>query len=106
MAIPIDEALRQIREAWPSNAACLDDLQERLTGAHLIPLVPFAGAGLSIPLSFRAWGAFLKNLAAECRKSGKVVALLAKGKYEEAAETVAQALESAIFHQAGHAHVR
>jgi hypothetical protein len=96
--VPIDEALRQIREAWPSNGNYLDDLKDRLTGAHPIPLVPFVGAGLSMPMGFPLWGDFLKGLAAECGKSGEVAALLAEGKYEEAAETVEDGMGDEIFH--------
>ena len=97
--VPIDEALRKIREAWPSNGDYLDDLKDRLTGAHPIPLVPFVGAGLSMPMGFPSWRYFLEGLAGECGKSGEVAALLAEGKYEEAAETVEQALGPTIFHR-------
>jgi len=47
--VPVDEALRTIRDAWASNGDTLDDLKERLTGAHPIPLVPFVGAGRLSP---------------------------------------------------------
>jgi hypothetical protein len=96
--VSIDEALRQIREAWPSNGDYLDDLEDRLTGAHPIPLVPFVGAGLSMPMGFPSWGDFLKGVAAECGKSGEVATLLTDGKYEEAAETVEDGLGEEIFH--------
>lgn len=45
-----DEALQQIRWTSPSNGAFLDDLKDRLTAAHPIPLLPFVGAGLSMPM--------------------------------------------------------
>ena len=65
--IQVDEALRILREAWASNGDYLDDLKERLTGSQPIPLVPFVGAGLSMPLGFPSWDGFLTRLAAECR---------------------------------------
>ena len=95
--VSIDAALKEIREAWESNGDYLDDLRDRLTGANPIPLVPFVGAGLSVPMGFPSWGGFLKGLAAECGKSTEVVALLAEGKYEEAAETVEEGLSPEIF---------
>jgi SIR2-like domain len=76
--VPVDEAQRQIGEAWYSNAHYIDDLQRRLTAAQPIPLVPFVGAGLSMPMG---------------------VALLAEGKYEEVAETVERGLGPAIFNR-------
>jgi tetratricopeptide (TPR) repeat protein len=97
--ISIDDALRQLGDAWPSNADQLDDLKQRLTAAQPIPLVPFVGAGLSMPMGFPSWVGFLKDLAAECGKSDDVLAELAEGEYEEAAETVEQGLGPAIFNK-------
>jgi tetratricopeptide (TPR) repeat protein len=97
--VPTDEALRTIRDAWPSNADFLDDLKERLTGLQPIPLVPFVGAGLSMQMGFPSWRGFLAELAAECGKSEEVAALLAEGKYEKVAETVEEGLGPEIFHQ-------
>jgi tetratricopeptide (TPR) repeat protein len=94
-----DEALTKIRQTWSSNPDYLDDLKERLTGAHPIPLVPFIGAGLSMPMGFPSWKDFLTGLAAECGTSDEVATLLAAGQYEEAAETVELALTPAIFHK-------
>src|SRR5260370_20071028 len=93
------EALQIIRDTWPSNAGNLDDLKERLTAPHAIPLVPFVGAGLSMPMGFPSWGAFLTELAAECGKSAEIAALLTADKYEEAAEAVEQGLGPAIFNK-------
>lgn len=97
--IPVEEALRKIRAAKTSNGDYLDDLRERLTGARPIPLVPFVGAGLSMPMGFPSWGEFLTLLAAECGKSEEITTLLLEGKYEEAAETVERGLGSAIFNR-------
>jgi hypothetical protein len=78
--IQVDEALRMLRETWASNGDYLDDLKEQLTGSQAIPLVPFVGAGLSMPMGFPSWGGFLTGLAAECGKSGEVAAILTEGK--------------------------
>ena len=95
--VAVDEALRAIRDASRSNGETLDDLKERLTGAQPIPLVPFVGAGLSMPMGFPSWGGFLTGLAGDCGKSVEVAALLRDGKYEEAAETVEVGLGATIF---------
>jgi tetratricopeptide (TPR) repeat protein len=97
--VPIDEALQIVRATWPSNDSFLDDLQDRLTRAHAIPLVPFIGAGLSIPMGFPSWTGFLGGLALECGKSAEVASLLVEGEYEEAAEAVERGLGEAIFHR-------
>jgi len=91
--------LAKIRETWPSNVDVLDDLKERLTAPQPIPLVPFVGAGLSMPMGFPSWGGFLTSLAAECGTSDAVAILLGEGKYEDAAETVEAALGPELFCQ-------
>ena len=96
--LPIDEALQRIRDTWPANADHLKDLEERLKGAaHPIPLLPFVGAGLSMPMGFPGWGRFLSDLAGECGKTAEVTALMATGAYEEAAELIEQSLSPTIF---------
>jgi hypothetical protein len=97
--VPIDEAVRQIRAVWPSNGDYLDDLQRRLTTVQPIPLLPFVGAGLSVPMGFPSWGRFLDDLSHECGKQRDVAALLIDGRYEEAAEAVEMALGAAIFNR-------
>ena len=97
--VAVDEALKIVRETWPSNSSFLDELKDRLARAHAIPLVPFIGAGLSIPMGFPSWTGFLEGLALECGKSGEVASLLVEGKFEEAAEAVEQGLGGTIFHR-------
>ena len=97
--VPVEEALRAIRGAWPPNSGYLDDLKERLTRAQPIPLLPFVGAGLSMDMGFPSWEGFLEDLAAECGKSDEIAALLREGKYEEAAEAVEQGLSPEIFNR-------
>jgi tetratricopeptide (TPR) repeat protein len=95
--IPLNEALQQIRNLCPSNPGILDDLKDRLTSPHPIPLLPFVGAGLSRPMGFPLWGDFLRALAGECGKTAEIEALLRAQHYEEAAEVVEQGLSEAIF---------
>ncbi len=95
--LPADDALQIIRDTWSYNGQFLDDLKDRLTAAQPIPLVPFVGAGLSMPMGFPSWGAFLKQLAEECGKSDQVAALLADGKFEDAAGAVEDGLGAEIF---------
>src|SRR5450755_2661127 len=97
--VPIDEAVRQVRAVWPSNGDYLDDLQRRLTSVQPIPLLPFVGAGLSVPMGFPSWGRFLDDLSHECGKQRDVAALLLDGRYEEAAEVVELGLGAAIFNR-------
>ena len=59
-----DEASQIIRGTWALNGGYLDRLQGRLTAEKPIPLVPFIGAGLSIPMEFPSWSAFLTQLVA------------------------------------------
>ena len=93
-----DEALQIVRETWALNGGYLDRLQRRLTTENPIPLVPFIGAGLSIPMKFPSWSAFLTKLAGECGLKHQVESLLARGDYEEAAEIVERGLSSPVFH--------
>ena len=93
-----DEAVREVRAARASNAAYLDNLKGRLTSPHRIPLVPFVGAGLSIPMGFPSWTGFLTPLAADCGKSAEIADLVDACRYEEAAEAVESGLGAEAFH--------
>ena len=93
------DPLQELRDAAPANGDFLDDLERRLTSAHPIPVVPFVGAGLSIPMGFPSWTTFLTRLAAECGASAAVAALLSANQYEEAAEAVESAMGPVIFHR-------
>src|SRR5262245_1164051 len=65
-----------------------------------IGIIPFVGAGLSIPFGFPGWGSFL---IAEARKAGVEETIqrhLNVGKYEEAAEDLLHARGYRAFHDA------
>jgi hypothetical protein len=95
----IDEIPQEIREAWPSNIDYFADLQDRLTGPHPIPLMPFVGAGLSMPMGFPSWTRFLQDLARECGLSAEIATLLANGQYDEAADRIEQGLSPILFNR-------
>jgi hypothetical protein len=97
--LSVDQALQIIRDVWPSNGQFLDDLKDRITSPAGIPLVPFVGAGFSIPMGLPSWGTFLAQMSAECGRSEEAAALMSEGKYEEAAGTVERGLGEAIFNR-------
>ena len=56
-----------------------------------IGVVPFVGAGVSMPMGFESWRCFLGGLAAATPAEGTVAELLDAGEFESAAEAVASA---------------
>jgi predicted ATPase/tetratricopeptide (TPR) repeat protein len=69
------------------NNPALAELELRLA-----QLVPFVGAGLSVPYGYPGWGRFLQELAPLCEKPEEINALLQTQRFEEAAEAAHQAL--------------
>jgi hypothetical protein len=94
-----DDVLQIIRDSCTSNGQFLEDLKDRITSSGAIPLVPFVGAGLSMPMGFPSWGAFLTQLARECGKSDEVSALIMQGKYQDAATVVECGQGATIFNR-------
>jgi aminoglycoside phosphotransferase (APT) family kinase protein len=62
-------------------------------------LVPFVGAGLSLPWTSLGWAAFLNNIA-RAGWAGQVSGDLAAGRYEEAAERIQRTAGRAMFNSA------
>jgi hypothetical protein len=92
-----DEALAAIAEI-PGNAANLDRLRRQLgTG---VGLVPFVGAGLSIPLGFPGWPEFLTAQARLGGIAATVQHRIQQGEYEEAAGDLLEALGHRAFYDA------
>lgn len=75
--------LRYLREAYNSP-----------TG-----VVPFIGAGISIPFDFPGWGGCLIKRAKQIGKETKVRKLIFQGYYEEAASCLAEGNHRNAFHQ-------
>lgn len=63
-------------------------------------VVPFVGAGLSVPYGMLGWRAFLLGLAHEGGVGDEVGLLLVAGNYEEAAERVLEGLAPLAFDDA------
>ncbi len=61
-------------------------------------VLPFIGAGLSIPSGFQPWGAFLASLRADAPQiQAQIEAMLANGQYDEAAQLVHDTLGANVF---------
>lgn len=65
-----------------------------------IGIIPFVGAGLSIPFGFPAWSSFLTTQAKKAGISNKIRQHLKSGEYEEAAEDLQTARGYRAFHDA------
>jgi hypothetical protein len=74
----------------------------RLSDDYDSPLgiVPFIGAGISIPLGFPGWRSFLLAQAKRVGLENSAQELLDLGKYEEAAEALLSALKDQAFNDA------
>jgi len=60
-------------------------------------IVPFVGAGLSVPFGFKSWQAFLLSQAEIAGIVPKIQQRIEKGEYEEAAEDLLDALARRAF---------
>ena len=65
-----------------------------------ISVIPFVGAGLSMPLGFPGWSNFLLAQAEKAGITDKIVARLDAGEYEEAAQELLVAREHRAFNDA------
>ncbi|AKB24823.1 hypothetical protein MSMTP_1354 [Methanosarcina sp. MTP4] len=64
-------------------------------------VIPFIGAGMSVPCGYSGWTKFLNNLRNETRVSEECLStLLSEGKYEEAAQTLADDMPAGSFDEA------
>jgi hypothetical protein len=68
------------------NVAAFDKLVKQAISP--VGIVPFVGAGLSVPFGFPEWGRFLADLAPNDRCRAEVAKLLANGEFEEAAGAI------------------
>lgn len=65
-----------------------------------IGVIPFVGAGLSMPFGFPSWGGFLLDQARKAGIEPRIKRRLAKGEYEEAAEDLLNARRRRAFYDA------
>ena len=81
--------------AIPGNDIGLAALVEQMQTP--VGIIPFVGAGMSMPLGFPSWTAFLLEAANAAGKLGVVKRHIARGEYEEAAEILVKALTPSGF---------
>src|SRR5262245_31623286 len=55
-----------------------------------VGVVPFVGAGISVPIGYPGWTSFLLEQAEQFQRRAEIAAQLAAGKYEDAAETLSE----------------
>lgn len=64
-------------------------------------VIPFVGAGMSMPSGYPGWTSFLKILRKETRiPEAELDAILKEGKYEEAAEKISDSMRPVSFNEA------
>ncbi|HUU68779.1 MAG TPA: SIR2 family protein, partial [Planctomycetota bacterium] len=85
------EILKPIEDNERNLQLLVDQLQ------NPIGVIPFVGAGLSIPAGFPGWTSFLLGLACKRNKEARVQELLDAGHYEEVAEELMEALGLRLF---------
>ena len=73
-------------ESLGDNKVNLPRLQQQL--AARLGVIPFVGAGLSIPFGFKGWGAFLLDQARLAGIESGIRARLDAGEFEQAGEAV------------------
>ncbi len=93
--MPEAEDLLKLIEPLGDNKANLAFLVKQL-GSPL-GVVPFVGAGMSVPFQFPDWKTFLLEQAPDAAMRGQIEQRLAKGEYEEAAEDLLGVRGGAAF---------
>ncbi len=77
---------------------CLDRFKDLSARVERGSVLPFVGAGMSIPCGFKSWGPFLLSLLADApHRRLEVELLLDLGLYEEAASLIATTLGTTAF---------
>lgn len=94
---PLDQLISRIGNSH-DNQANLRRLTDQLRTQ--IGVIPFVGAGLSIPFDFPGWSGFLLSLAQSAGIEAQVRRCIGAGEYEEAAEVLLLALNRRAFDDA------
>src|SRR5712692_8366174 len=81
-----------------NNGFTLDELVKQLKTA--LGVLPFVGAGLSIPFGFKGWQEFLLTTARSDSLRAKIVQRIARGEFEEAAQDLVTELGDFDFRDA------
>ena len=80
---------------------CFEDnaeyLNELIAAIKKGAVVPFVGAGMSVPLGMKSWSSFLTDLGIKARVGAQIKKMIATGSFEEAAEKVSQTLGKRSF---------
>ena len=95
---PQDDAVRYIVGFAPDSGEYLRLLREQMASGPGV--IPFVGAGLSVPFGYKGWTPFLNEQAVLADCAAPVSTLISKGKYEEAAELVKDSRGDATFEAA------
>lgn len=78
---------RERAKEFLEQTECLDRFRALLSRLKTESVVPFVGAGMSIPSGFQRWGDFILSLLADAPDARmEVIALVDTGLYEEAAQ--------------------
>ncbi len=81
-----------------NNNFTLNELVTQLRSS--LGVLPFVGAGLSIPFGFRSWRDFLLGMAQTSELQQKISERISRGEYEEAAQELLEALGDLDFRDA------
>jgi hypothetical protein len=92
---PKQTDLDYVFDTYPENEGNFRRLGEDIDSSTGI--VPFVGAGLSIPLGFPSWRDFLLAQAARANVEAEIRDLLEQGEFEEAAERLLNELRPQAF---------
>jgi len=103
---PATGGARAGEDTLPDALASLSSLAENTVNLFLLikqvkarlGVVPFVGAGMSVPFGFPAWRPFLESQAPDETVRQRIVELLDHGQYEEAAEVLLNARGENAFH--------
>jgi hypothetical protein len=81
--------------AIASNKRVIDQLVAQIESP--IGVVPFVGAGASVPFGYKTWTDFLLTSAAETGSRTRIAQLIKQGDYEQAAEKLLEDLGALAF---------
>jgi len=81
-----DDQLSALLDSLGESTSNLSRLRKQMSTP--LGIIPFVGAGLSIPFGFRGWDAFLLDQAQKARIEVTIQANIEVGEYEQAGEAV------------------